>query len=390
MMLNLENTPDALNPPELSLLEKLRAGGAISLTSAPGFDELIQPHFNQWEVIQARFHKDFKSLNKLLLKIHHERAARLDANQRHNVLKFLCIGYLISKDVRYFNEFLWFNKDLPNTSNLKTIILYQFKQNINKDFTHNLPHLNQKEVASIMDEMMSVSENVGDKKEGKPLEIGILGIPFIFKRVYSQLSQSGHNLQMFMIPYYDSWKRRLFLKSGFIFNLFCKLKGVTFPYRTLNLNPTDQTIKKVLTEKKLDLGIFKLGFIVKENIYSAFNIGLLHDHLAILPFIRGRSSMEFSLLQGIPPGSTMHFIHKGIDSGEIVSLFPYHFQKGQSLKEIRQKIKNDFGQRILKSVELISANPNHQIPNNTNLGLSYYSMHPSLTKYIEEYILRLK
>lgn len=388
MILNLEDTPDALRPNEVDLLEELRADGAISLASSPSFDELIHPQFNQWEDIQARFHKDFKILNKLLLKTHYKRAAKLETNQRHHLLKFLCIGYLISKDIRYFNEFLWFYKDLADNQILKTILLYQFKQNLNKDFTHNLPHLDPKEVSNIMDEMISISESVGDRSEGKPLQIGILGIPFIFKSVYSQLSQSGHSLHMFMIPYYDSWKRRVFLKSGLIFNLFSKLKGVNFPYKTLRFHPSDKAINKVLVEKKLDLGIFKLGFIVKENIYSAFNIGLLHDHLAILPFIRGRSSMEFSLLQGIPPGSTMHFIHKGIDSGEIVSLFPYSFQKGQSLKEIRQKVKNDFGQRILKSVELISANPKHQIPNDTDLGLSYYSMHPSLTKYIEKYILK--
>ena len=105
----------------------------------------------------------------------------------------------------------------------------------------------------------------------------------------------------------------------------------------MNYHHQDQKIKELLLKENLDIGFFKLGFIVKDNIYDAFKIGLLHDHLAVLPFVRGRSSIEFSLLIGVPVGSTIHFIGRGIDTGAIVKVYTYDFQKGEDINSIRKK-----------------------------------------------------
>ncbi|HEV7844180.1 MAG TPA: formyltransferase family protein, partial [Pyrinomonadaceae bacterium] len=76
-----------------------------------------------------------------------------------------------------------------------------------------------------------------------------------------------------------------------------------------------RTLKR-LEKLKLDVGLHKAGVIYREATINAFRLGILNPHIGILPRYRGRSVMEWALLEGGPIGITVFFIDTGIDTGE--------------------------------------------------------------------------
>ncbi len=88
-----------------------------------------------------------------------------------------------------------------------------------------------------------------------------------------------------------------------------------------------------------DLCIFTGGDILRDPLLSVPQLGVLNSHLALLPEIRGMSSPEWSLLQGVPLGITIHYIDRGIDTGPI--LLRREFRDGnqcESLTELRNRM----------------------------------------------------
>ena len=72
-----------------------------------------------------------------------------------------------------------------------------------------------------------------------------------------------------------------------------------------------------LKNKKYDLGIQGGTGILKDNIISNFNFGILNFHPGDLPFFRGCSAPEWQLFENKPIISTCHLIDVGIDTGPI-------------------------------------------------------------------------
>src|ERR1051325_5506856 len=77
----------------------------------------------------------------------------------------------------------------------------------------------------------------------------------------------------------------------------------------------DQTSVNILKKLRLDVGLHKAGVIYREVTINAFRLGILNHHIGILPAYRGRSVLEWSILQGDPVGITVFFIDTGIDTG---------------------------------------------------------------------------
>ena len=70
-----------------------------------------------------------------------------------------------------------------------------------------------------------------------------------------------------------------------------------------------------LMKLKLDVGLHKAGVIYRDVTIDAFRLGILNHHIGLLPAYRGRSVVEWSILQGDPVGITVFFIDTGIDTG---------------------------------------------------------------------------
>ena len=75
-----------------------------------------------------------------------------------------------------------------------------------------------------------------------------------------------------------------------------------------------------LTKLRLDVGLHKGGVIYRDVTIHAFRLGILNHHIGILPAYRGRSVLEWTILQGDSVGITVFFIDAGIDTGSRILL----------------------------------------------------------------------
>lgn len=70
-----------------------------------------------------------------------------------------------------------------------------------------------------------------------------------------------------------------------------------------------------LEQQGFDVGLHQVGTLYRENLIRVFRRGLINPHAGWLPAYRGRSVVEWSLLQGAPTGISAFFIDTGIDTG---------------------------------------------------------------------------
>jgi methionyl-tRNA formyltransferase len=59
-------------------------------------------------------------------------------------------------------------------------------------------------------------------------------------------------------------------------------------------------------------------YLAPESVLEVSGRGFLNVHPAYLPFTRGWHTPTWSILEGTPAGATLHFIDRGLDTGDIV------------------------------------------------------------------------
>jgi folate-dependent phosphoribosylglycinamide formyltransferase PurN len=120
-----------------------------------------------------------------------------------------------------------------------------------------------------------------------------------------------------------------------------------FPVATCSDQNSPRAVAQ-LEQWSPDLAIFTGGDILRDEVLKVPRLGVLNAHLALLPEIRGMSSPEWSLLCGVPPGITIHFMDSGVDTGPIHLRREFAGADGcDSLAELRNKM-------IAEGIELIA------------------------------------
>jgi methionyl-tRNA formyltransferase len=69
-----------------------------------------------------------------------------------------------------------------------------------------------------------------------------------------------------------------------------------------------------------DVGLHATGLIYRRPVLDCFRLGVLNPHIGLLPRYRGRSVMEWSILEGHPTGVSVFFVDEGIDTGPDIVL----------------------------------------------------------------------
>jgi formyl transferase-like protein len=82
----------------------------------------------------------------------------------------------------------------------------------------------------------------------------------------------------------------------------------------------DPRVLAWLRQKAPDVGLHAMGVIYRKPVIDCFRRGILNPHIGLLPAYRGRSVMEWSLLEGRPTGVTVFFVDEGIDTGSPIVL----------------------------------------------------------------------
>ncbi len=197
-------------------------------------------------------------------------------------------------------------------------------------------------------------------------------------------------MKCYFIPYHPRRIINVVLRNRIAFFILSFLKKDMFSFIRIDLDYKDSKIEEILQKDQLDIGFHKLGFIIKNNIIAGFRLGLLNDHWALLPFIRGRSTIEYSILFGAPMVTTSHLITEGVDAGDIVAVYSYSdaVDGCSTVGEIRKVIRRDRDARAIDSIRQFSKTKAAIVENDERQGMTFFSIHPLLTNFIDTRILQ--
>jgi folate-dependent phosphoribosylglycinamide formyltransferase PurN len=94
-----------------------------------------------------------------------------------------------------------------------------------------------------------------------------------------------------------------------------------------------------LREWSPELIVFTGGNILRNQLLELPRLGVLNVHLGLLPEVRGMSTPEWSLLEHVPVGITVHYVDAGIDTGPILLRCEYpDAARSESLSDLRNRL----------------------------------------------------
>ena len=181
--------------------------------------------------------------------------------------------------------------------------------------------------------------------------------------IYEELQRAdAHDLVVILCPVSSragarEWAKhaaRLLLKSRRFRSLALLSKGKVKILRHALDHPRSLAW---LEKMKLDIGLHKTGNIYRQTTIDRFRLGILNSHIGLLPGYRGRSVMEWSVLQGDPVGISVFFIDSGIDTGERIILSEQvDISHCRSLTEAKQYLFSLDALFYRRAVALLSSN----------------------------------
>lgn len=338
--------------------------------------------------LRATAQRDWRRFDPLLLRLHYRRNRAYSGEERARILEFLAMVYANTADARYLNEFLWFEQDADEV--LAALCRGLFQEGLDSRGVHRFPIASPQEIGDTLAEINARAKASPPRQPPKTFRIGLLGNPHAFTGLHGRLAARGHTPRIYFFTYETSvWKRRI-KGNPVLARLAFLAKGCALPYTTIRNHYKDEAIRGILANESLDLGIQRVPFIVKNHIIEPFRVGLLNGHLAALPFVRGRSSVEFSVLHGVAVGSTVHFVDEGVDTGPIVKNYvrPWKDWGCTTVDALKAAVTARTSACFLDAVRLLSEREVTPAPNPPERGLQYFTMHPALTRYVESRILQ--
>jgi methionyl-tRNA formyltransferase len=86
----------------------------------------------------------------------------------------------------------------------------------------------------------------------------------------------------------------------------------------LRVSPRKLDDPRLVGKIHAHVGLHAAGTIYRRIVLDRFSIGILNAHIGVLPKYRGRSVLEWSLLNGDDTGISVFLIDDGIDTGPII------------------------------------------------------------------------
>lgn len=365
--------------------DALAAGAEGARPAAPErADALFAADESLWPGLAAAFRADFRALDRLLLRLHFLRDGALDGARRERVLRFLTLGYALSGDVRYLNEFLWFGPDPAHP--YASVHRLAFRENLRPDGTHRFPLADPETLARGLAALRAADEP--PRAPRLPGRVAILGPPHAFAALYAELTRDGCAPAVFDFPAPGrGWRGRL-KANPLLRRAYYAAQGSRVPYRAVTHPQADARAGRTVAEAGCEVAVHQLPFIIRPTLIGAFPLGILNDHLGVLPFVRGRSSLEFSLLYGLPPAATVHLVDAGVDTGPLLRAFVYPADGVPGgVAALKERVLQGRDARLLEVLRYLGGGGRRTRANPPEAGLQHFSMHPALVRYVDARVL---
>jgi methionyl-tRNA formyltransferase len=153
--------------------------------------------------------------------------------------------------------------------------------------------------------------------------------------------------------------------------------------------PNSKKFRTFLETLDLDVIINQSQNIIKKELLSIPNIGVLNRHNALLPKNRGRlTPFWVSFKEEKETGVSIHFVEEGIDSGDIVIQKKYKVEKNDNFNTIVRKNYKIASKAMIEAIDILSNN-NYKLIINDDKKATYNST-PTLREAIEYRKNRIK
>ena len=140
---------------------------------------------------------------------------------------------------------------------------------------------------------------------------------------------------------------------------------------------------------KPDIIIYTGGGIIRKGLLKVPKIGILNAHMGLLPKYRGMNVLEWSLFNNAPIGITVHFIDKGIDTGDILLRKAIPIKRGDTIENLRSKSQPLSVDALAEVVNKLRNGAIQPIKQKDEDGKQYFVMHKRLKDLVAEKLQEL-
>lgn len=139
-------------------------------------------------------------------------------------------------------------------------------------------------------------------------------------------------------------------------------------YENNNIN-TDEFIDKIKNMNPNLIVSVNFNQIIGKEIINIPNKGCINTHASSLPKYRGRAPLNWAIINGEKKtGVTVHYIDEGVDTGDIILQKEIAIKKDDYIKDILNKVKNNYPVIVNKAINQIKKGQVNSKPQNNKEG----------------------
>jgi len=150
---------------------------------------------------------------------------------------------------------------------------------------------------------------------------------------------------------------------------------------TLNESVVVSTLKRF----QPDIVVFTGGGLIRNDVLENSGAGVLNCHMGVLPQYRGMDVVEWPMLEDNYEeiGMTVHFMDKGVDTGDIIEIKKVKVEPNENIKQLRERFEPIMCRQIVKCCLGYLNGEHKKFPQKFEDGKQYFIMHPRLIESTE-------
>ncbi len=146
----------------------------------------------------------------------------------------------------------------------------------------------------------------------------------------------------------------------------------------------DPAFVELVRSQQPDLLVYAGGRdLLKAPILEAARLGCLGGHYGRLPAIRGMGTVEWSVIEGIPPTVAIQRMTPGVDAGDVMMQAAVTFGPEDSFTQIRERSYFMTKSMLAFSASALLSGRFAGSPQNLAEGKQYYRLGPDMQKLAE-------
>lgn len=147
----------------------------------------------------------------------------------------------------------------------------------------------------------------------------------------------------------------------------------------------DSIVVESLRRIKPEVVVFTGGGLVRNDVLENSGAGILNCHMGVLPQYRGMDVVEWPILENNLQqiGMTVHFMDKGIDTGDILRIKRVKIEPNESIKQIRDRFEPMMcHEMVVTCLDYLNGKLERKQQKKGD-GKQYFIMHPRLIELAE-------